>query len=120
MRQRIKELARGTYGIARTFWLFWALGSLAVYFINAAAFAVFCELDDFMWDPRPSVVCRLGLGVTFLMCALYYIPCALGLWRAARLYTGPRIWRAIAHLASIISWPWSAFLVLCSLSMVFL
>ena len=103
----IGRLWRGEYGLAATFWL-WGLVyvlliALSMLLVVSYAFTV-VQSYALRGAHDPS---SIGTAA-FLMLAMlvvvvwgYSIVWAVGLWRAAFAYNGPRLWSVLACLVSV-------------------
>lgn len=82
------RLARGDYSLARSFWLFYTLGSIIM--------ATLCVLGIAMTaSGSPAIaVLVIVLGIAQLVWA---ITCMFGVWRAAGRYQGFRLWPILAR-----------------------
>jgi len=79
----IKQLISGDYGLARTYWLYFVLGGMA---INLLLFF-------------PMSSSSLGLIVVSMLAAIAYdIVVLTGIWNAAARYTGSKIWSVLAKI----------------------
>ena len=95
----IKQLIDGDFGLAKTYWLYFILGGMA---INLLLFF-------------PMSSSSLGLIVVYMLAAIAYdIVVLTGIWNSASRYTGSKIWSA---LAKIIVGANAVFLVFVVISM---
>jgi hypothetical protein len=78
------KLARGEYGLAKTYWLY---GVLVGFVVNI----VFSVVQS------PGII-AIGLVVY----TAYGVPVIMGIWRAAAKYTGPKIWAILAKIACVL------------------
>jgi hypothetical protein len=98
----IKKLLRGEMSLAKTFWLFGALGTAAIVFVFYAWDLVQLVLllvrppDNFF--RRMYISTALNLVVTIAFLAVL----ALSIWRSARRYEGSRSWTVLAKLGVLI------------------
>ena len=94
----IKQLIDGDFGLAKTYWLYFVLGGIAVNLLLMI----------------PISSSSLGLIVVSMLAAIaYYIVVLTGIWNSASRYTGSKIWSV---LAKIIVGANSAFLVFMFIS----
>ena len=78
------KLANGDYGLAKTYWLYGVLVGAVVSLISKAFTSA-------------------GVVLTLMFAhAVYWIPVAIGTWRAANKYQGPKIWAILAKIAIVI------------------
>ena len=81
-----KKLMDGDFGLAKTYWLYG--------FLVGVIFGVVAQVAIYI-----SPILYL---LVFLISIAYYIPLAIGIWRAANRYTGPKIWAILAKIAVIL------------------
>jgi hypothetical protein len=81
-----ERLANGDLGLARTYWLCGVLVALVVSLISS-----------FITSTRVITVFMAIYTIG------YGVPWALGTWRAARKYEGPKIWAVLARVAIVLS-----------------
>lgn len=81
------KLARGDYGLAKTYWLCGVLVGLIANFVIGIIF----QITDAVFFPV----------VGGLIATIYQIPLLTGIWRAANKYSGPKIWAILAKIACI-------------------
>ncbi len=82
------RLIQGHYGLAKTYWLFGIAGGVVVYILTIAVGAV-----------DGGIGMLLGVGLAVLA---YFVIWAIGVWRAATLYQGRRLWAILAKVAVIL------------------
>ena len=79
----IKQLIDGDFGLAKTYWLYFVLGGMA---INLLLFF-------------PISSSSLGLIVVSMLAAIAYdIVVLTGIWNSASRYTGSKIWSVLAKI----------------------
>ena len=79
----IKQLIDGDFGLAKTYWLYFILGGMA---INLLLFF-------------PMSSSSLGLIVVSMLAAIAYdIVVLTGIWNSASRYTGSKIWSVLAKI----------------------
>ena len=79
----IKQLIEGDFGLAKTYWLYFILGGMAVNLL-------------FMLPISSS---SLGLIVVFTLASIAYAIIVLtGVWNSASRYTGSKIWSVLAKI----------------------
>ena len=82
------KLIQGHYGLAKTYWLFGIAGGVVILILTSAiAFA------------DGGIGMLLGVGLAALA---YFVIWAIGVWRAATLYQGRRLWAILAKVAVIL------------------
>ena len=77
------RLARGDYGLAKTYWIFGVVVGIATQILA-------------------EIASNFGLGALYFVVfinLLYLIPLTLGIWRATNLYKGKKIWAILAKIA---------------------
>lgn len=82
----IPALARGDFGLAKTYWLYGVLVSFVVQIIG-----------EFITSTEPLV---LVMGIYII----YMLPVLLGIWRAADVYPGPYVWAVLAKIWVVLGW----------------
>ena len=79
----IKQLIDGDFGLAKTYWLYFVLGGIAVNLLLMI----------------PISSSSLGLIVVSMLAAIaYYIVVLTGIWNSASRYTGSKIWSVLAKI----------------------
>ena len=79
----IKQLIDGDFGLAKTYWLYFILGGMA---INLLLFF-------------PMSSSSFGLIVVSMLAAIVYVIVVLtGVWNSASRYTGSKIWSVLAKI----------------------
>lgn len=94
----IGKLWRGEYGLAGTFWLW---GLVYVLLIALAMLLVFSYALRAAYDPSFGTAAFVVLAMLVVVWG-YSIVWAVGLWRAAFAYNGPRLWSVLACLVSVL------------------
>ena len=106
MIQFLERLISGHYGLARTYWLFGVLVSIAV--------AVLSEIL------LPYVAEAIPIAFLFLWLVagwVYEITWVVGLWRAAKAYEGFLLWPVLAVLHAVVTTGVSVFGTFVALAM---
>ena len=85
------RLARGDFGLARTYWLFGVLAGCVV--------SLVAQTVDRTLDAYNAVVAVVAIGLVHVP---YQIVVAIGVWRAAGAYRGPRLWGVLAKTAVVV------------------
>ena len=79
----IKQLIEGDFGLAKTYWLYFVLGGIAVNLLLMI----------------PISSSSLGLIVVFTLASIAYAIIVLtGVWNSASRYTGSKIWSVLAKI----------------------
>ena len=79
----IKQLIDGDFGLAKTYWLYFVLGGIAVNLLLMI----------------PISSSSLGLIVVFTLASIAYAIIVLtGVWNSASRYTGSKIWSVLAKI----------------------
>ncbi len=79
----IKQLIDGDFGLAKTYWLYFVLGGIAVNLLLMI----------------PISSSSLGLIVVSMLAAIVYVIVVLtGVWNSASRYTGSKIWSVLAKI----------------------
>lgn len=78
------KLARGDYGLAKTYWLFGVLVGVIV--------TILCSIIK-----SPGMI-----AIAFLAYTAYEIPVIMGIWRSATKYTGTKAWAVLAKVACVL------------------
>jgi len=81
------KLASGDFGLAKTYWVFGVLVGMAISFLSSIV-GVFFSLG--------------AIYLLNLLHTIYFIPVALGTWRAADMYSGNKIWAVLAKIAIVL------------------
>jgi hypothetical protein len=79
-----KGLKDGDFGLAKTYWLFFVLGTLILTL------------------PMDGLTNLVPFAIYSLLCLAYSVTVILGVWNSANRYTGLKLWAILAKLAAII------------------
>lgn len=82
----LSRLAKGEYGLVKTYWIY---GILVGLIVNAIAF--------FVGNEYLNVI-----GAIMLTYGVYSIFCLIGIWSSASKWKGNKIWSALAKIISIL------------------
>lgn len=78
------KLSNGDFGLAKTYWQY---GVLVGFVVNIST----------------KAITSIGLlAMVMLVHFAYFIPLAMGTWRAANKYEGSKIWAVLAKIATIL------------------
>ena len=76
------KLVSGEFGLAKTFWFFWVLGSISVALLGGIALS--------NTDSSTELITGILFGGILV---LYQMTVSVGLWHSATLYKGSAIWK---------------------------
>ena len=102
----IKKLVRGHYGLANTYWRFGVLVGVFYALVYEVAFTMFLDSSVFedIIDAYPKELpdtIHVIYVLLPLIFAAYQLAVVVGVWRAARVYQGAKIWSVLARLAAL-------------------
>lgn len=89
----LARLFRGEYPLAKTFWLYYIIGSVLLLVLGEGLAAMF----------RGSVLGSISYLVLGIVQMLWGIVCMVGVWRSAGRYTGSRVWPVLAKVYVVLN-----------------
>jgi hypothetical protein len=98
----IKKLLRGEMSLAKTFWLFGALTTVAIIFVFYAWDMVQLVLVVARGPTNFHRNLYLSTAINLLATLAFIAIVPIAIWRSARNYEGPRAWNALAKLGILI------------------